>query len=257
MTRHLLRLSDLGPEGLVAMLDDADRHQALRGSRRRRARSSEYRSRSCSRRPRRATRLSLEVAVTELGGHPMVLTSAGSQMARGEPIADTARVLTRMVHAIAFRTFSDARLAELVEYSTVPVLNTLTDGGTPDAAPRGSANGAAHPRQASRVSSTLGSATATTWQTRGSKPRGSSRSISCSRVRRDSTRIPCVLDEAIARGGARPRRPRRERSRPRGACRRARTSSRAWARERSRGAPRGVPRLFGDAASFSRERLRK
>jgi ornithine carbamoyltransferase len=113
------------------MLNDADRHQALRGSK---TAPRPLVGKSIAlvfEKASTRTRLSLEVAVTELGGHPIVLTSAGSQMARGEPIADTARVLTRMVHAIAFRTFSDARLAELVKYSTVPVLNTLTDGGHP------------------------------------------------------------------------------------------------------------------------------
>jgi ornithine carbamoyltransferase len=77
------------------------------------------------------TRVSLEIAVAELGGHPVVLTSSGSQLERGEPIADTARVLTRMVHAITFRTSSEERMKELVANSTVPVLNALTDTGHP------------------------------------------------------------------------------------------------------------------------------
>jgi ornithine carbamoyltransferase len=55
----------------------------------------------------------------------------GSQMARGEPIEDTARVLSRMVHAITFRTFSDEALQTLARNSSVPVLNALTDGGHP------------------------------------------------------------------------------------------------------------------------------
>jgi ornithine carbamoyltransferase len=131
MPRHLLNLSDIGAEQLLALLDSADRYQSMRG-------------RSDAPRPLAGktvaivfekastrTRLSLEVAVFELGGHPVVITSAGSQIGRGEPIADTARVLTRMVHAITFRTFSDDRLRELASYSTVPVLNALSDGGHP------------------------------------------------------------------------------------------------------------------------------
>jgi ornithine carbamoyltransferase len=59
------------------------------------------------------------------------MTSSGSQMERGEPIADTARVLTRMVHAITFRTSSDERLRQLVAHVDVPVLNALTDTGHP------------------------------------------------------------------------------------------------------------------------------
>jgi ornithine carbamoyltransferase len=131
MPRHLLSLSDLGPEGLVRLLDSADRHQAARGTE---AASRPLTGKSIAlvfEKASTRTRLSLEVAVFELGGHPVVLTNSGSQMARGEPIADTARVLTRMVHAIAFRTTSDARLRELVLHSTVPVLNTLTDSGHP------------------------------------------------------------------------------------------------------------------------------
>jgi ornithine carbamoyltransferase len=77
------------------------------------------------------TRISLEVAVSELGGHPLVITSAGSQMGRGEPIKDTARVLSRMVHAITFRTSGPERALEMAEYSAVPVLNALTDTDHP------------------------------------------------------------------------------------------------------------------------------
>jgi ornithine carbamoyltransferase len=131
MLRHLLSLSDLGPQGLVHLLDSADRHQAARGT----ARASRpLAGKSVAlvfEKASTRTRLSLEIAVVELGGHPVVLTHSGSQMARGEPIADTARVLTRMVHAIALRTTSHERLEELVRHSTVPVLNTLTDSGHP------------------------------------------------------------------------------------------------------------------------------
>ncbi len=77
------------------------------------------------------TRISLEVAVAELGGHPLVVTSAGSQMGRGEPLADTARVMSRMVHAITFRTAGHDRLLELAKHSSVPVLNALTDKSHP------------------------------------------------------------------------------------------------------------------------------
>jgi ornithine carbamoyltransferase len=131
MPRHLLNLTDLGPEGLVRMLDASDRWQKVRGRtdapRPLAGKSVALVFEKASTR----TRLSLEVAVAELGGHPVVLTSSGSQLERGEPIADTARVLTRMVHAITFRTSSEARLRQLVEHSTVPVLNALTDTGHP------------------------------------------------------------------------------------------------------------------------------
>ncbi len=73
------------------------------------------------------TRVSFEVAIRELGGHATLVTSDGSQLGRGEPIEDTARVLSRYVHAIVFRTFGAERLDRLVAAATVPVINALTD----------------------------------------------------------------------------------------------------------------------------------
>lgn len=131
MLRHFLSLSDLGTAGLVRMLDASDRWQRLRGTD---AAPRPLAGKSVAlvfEKASTRTRLSLEVAVAELGGHPVVLTSSGSQLERGEPIADTARVLTRMVHAITFRTSSEERLKQLVAHSTVPVLNALTDTGHP------------------------------------------------------------------------------------------------------------------------------
>jgi ornithine carbamoyltransferase len=77
--------------------------------------------------PSTRTRLSLEIAVVELGGHPVVVNAQSSQMGRGEPIRDTARVMSRMVDAITFRTSSHQRVQEMAEHSSVPVLNALTD----------------------------------------------------------------------------------------------------------------------------------
>lgn len=73
------------------------------------------------------TRVSFEVAVHELGGHTTVLTSAGTQLGRGEPIEDTARVLSRYAHAIVFRTFGADRLTAMAAAASVPVVNALTD----------------------------------------------------------------------------------------------------------------------------------
>lgn len=131
MARHLLCLSDLGRDGLIRVLDSADRFERTRGTPEAARPLSGKSVALVFEKASTRTRLSLEVAVVELGGHPVVVTSSGSQLARGEPIADTARVLTRMVHAITFRTFSDDRLKELVRYSTVPILNALTDSGHP------------------------------------------------------------------------------------------------------------------------------
>jgi ornithine carbamoyltransferase len=131
MTRHFTELSDLGTDGLVRLLDAADRWQETRGT-------------PVARRPLAGksvalifdkastrTRLSLEVAVVELGGHPLVITAQTSQLGRGEPLPDTARVLSRMVHAVTLRTFEHNRLLELVQASSVPVLNALTDHNHP------------------------------------------------------------------------------------------------------------------------------
>ncbi len=127
---HLLSLSDLGSAGLVQVLDRADRHRAQRGK----TATDTLRGKSIAlvfEKASTRTRISLEVAVAELGGHPLVITSQGSQMGRGEPIRDTARVLCRMVHGITFRTSGDERLREMAEFSSVPVLNALTDTSHP------------------------------------------------------------------------------------------------------------------------------
>ncbi len=73
------------------------------------------------------TRVSFEVGVFELGGHAVVLTSQGSQIARGEPIEDTARVLSGYCHAIVLRTFGQERVGQLAQHATVPVVNGLSD----------------------------------------------------------------------------------------------------------------------------------
>ena len=73
------------------------------------------------------TRVSFEVAVWELGGHAVVMGRNDSQLGRGEPIKDTARVMSRYCHAIMVRTFGHERVRELADYATVPVINGLTD----------------------------------------------------------------------------------------------------------------------------------
>lgn len=77
------------------------------------------------------TRVSFEAAIQQLGGNAITLPMADSQLARGEPLPDTARVVSRYVDAIMFRTFADARLAAFAHAATVPVINGLSDGGHP------------------------------------------------------------------------------------------------------------------------------
>lgn len=73
------------------------------------------------------TRTSFEVGFWQLGGHPIYLSDSASQIGRGEPIRDTARVLSRMVDGIMIRTFSHESVVELAQYASVPVINGLTD----------------------------------------------------------------------------------------------------------------------------------
>jgi ornithine carbamoyltransferase len=73
------------------------------------------------------TRASFEIGIYELGGHGVVLSKGDSQLGRGEPIRDTARVLSGYCHAVMVRTFGHDRAEELARYATVPVINGLTD----------------------------------------------------------------------------------------------------------------------------------
>lgn len=73
------------------------------------------------------TRISFEVGMIQLGGHGLFIPGATTQMGRGEPIEDTARVLSRYVNGILIRTFAHSTVQQLAEYASVPVINGLTD----------------------------------------------------------------------------------------------------------------------------------
>jgi ornithine carbamoyltransferase len=73
------------------------------------------------------TRVSFEVGMVQLGGHPLFLSSGTTQIGRGEPIKDTARVMARYCDGIMIRTYSQEGVEELARWSTVPVINGLTD----------------------------------------------------------------------------------------------------------------------------------
>ncbi len=81
--------------------------------------------------PSTRTRVSFEVGIRQLGGHAVILSEAECQLGRGETMADTARVLSRYVDAIMIRTDSPAKLIELAEHASVPVINGLTDDSHP------------------------------------------------------------------------------------------------------------------------------
>jgi ornithine carbamoyltransferase len=73
------------------------------------------------------TRVSFEVGIAQLGGTPLIIDAQASQLGRGESIADTARVLSRYVDAIVWRTGDQSRIAAMAEAASVPVVNALTD----------------------------------------------------------------------------------------------------------------------------------
>src|ERR671927_1825572 len=73
------------------------------------------------------TRVSFEVGAWQLGGHALFLSSKDIQIGRGEPISDTARVLSRYVDGIMIRTYDHAEVEELARFANIPVINGLTD----------------------------------------------------------------------------------------------------------------------------------
>ena len=77
------------------------------------------------------TRVSFEVAVADLGGHPVVLSADDLQLGRGEPLADTARVLSSYLDALVVRTYDQSRLVDLATHGSVPVVNALSDEAHP------------------------------------------------------------------------------------------------------------------------------
>jgi ornithine carbamoyltransferase len=81
--------------------------------------------------PSTRTRVSFDMAMRQLGGETMLLNGADMQIGRGETIADTARVLSRYVDAIMFRTTGHEKLMEMAEHASVPVINALTDDSHP------------------------------------------------------------------------------------------------------------------------------
>jgi ornithine carbamoyltransferase len=123
MPRHFLTGEELTSEELERLLD-----RAIELKRDRLA-SDALAGRSVAlifEQPSTRTRLSFEVGVHELGGHPVVLRQGEMQIARGESTRDTAMVLSRFVHAIAIRTVPHAVVAELAAHAEVPVINMLT-----------------------------------------------------------------------------------------------------------------------------------
>jgi ornithine carbamoyltransferase len=128
LPRHLLTGTELDREELLALLARADALKAAPLS----SRALEGRSVALIfEKHSTRTRLSFQAGVFELGGQPVVLRRDELQLARGESVGDTARILSRHVAAIGVRTGPDALLRELAEVATVPVFNMLTAGHHP------------------------------------------------------------------------------------------------------------------------------
>ncbi|MGN1021570.1 MAG: ornithine carbamoyltransferase [Aristaeellaceae bacterium] len=125
--KHLLKLLDLTPEEIANLLDLADRlkadnkagipHPLLKGKT-----LGMIFEKSSTR-----TRVSFETGMYQLGGHALFLSSRDLQIGRGEPVEDTARVLSRYLDGIMIRTFAQEEVESLARYGSIPIINGLTD----------------------------------------------------------------------------------------------------------------------------------
>jgi ornithine carbamoyltransferase len=134
--RHFLNLTDAGGDAIAAMIDDAmDRKAARAGSPKGAAdKDAPLAGRTLAmifEKNSTRTRVSFDMAIRQLGGTSLILDAGTTQLGRGETIADTARVLSRMVDAIMIRTDDHAKVEELAKYADVPVINGLTDFSHP------------------------------------------------------------------------------------------------------------------------------
>ncbi len=134
--RHFLDLGDAGGDAVAAMLNDAIDRKAARSGLPKGAPDADaplagrvlalvFEKNSTR------TRVSFDIAMRQLGGTVLLLDSASSQLGRGETIADTARVLSRMVDGIMLRTDDHIKIEEMARNATVPVINGLTDMSHP------------------------------------------------------------------------------------------------------------------------------
>jgi len=122
---NLISISDLSREEILKLLESAEAFRARRGGH-----GQPLQGKSLAmifEKPSTRTRVSLEVAASELGGHPLYLSAGELQLGRGETISDTARVLSRYVHVITARVYSHSTVVQLAAHATVPVVNALSD----------------------------------------------------------------------------------------------------------------------------------
>ncbi|MFH1513241.1 MAG: ornithine carbamoyltransferase [Bacillota bacterium] len=129
--KHLLKLTDCSAEEILELINLADQlkyeqkhgiaHPILKGK----TLGMIFQKASTR------TRVSFEVGMAQLGGHALFLSSRDLQIGRGEPVQDTARVLSRYVDGIMIRTFAQQEVEDLAKYGSIPVINGLTDYAHP------------------------------------------------------------------------------------------------------------------------------
>lgn len=134
--RHFLNLGDAGGDDIAAMINDAIDRKAARAGLPKGAPDADapLKGRVLAlvfEKNSTRTRVSFDIAMRQLGGSVLLLDSASSQLGRGESIADTARVLSRMVDGIMLRTDDHAKIEEMARHATVPIINGLTDMSHP------------------------------------------------------------------------------------------------------------------------------
>lgn len=134
--RHFLDLDAVPATDLRAILDEAARRKAARAGLPKGAPDPDaplagHALAMLFEKNSTRTRVSFDLAIRQLGGFPVLLSATESQISRGESIADTARVLSRMVDAMMFRANRHGDLLELARHATVPVINGLTDASHP------------------------------------------------------------------------------------------------------------------------------
>jgi len=123
---NLISITDLSQEQIIKILDRAETYRIERDK----YDEVTLQGKSMAmifEKPSTRTRVSLEIALEELGGHALYLSSGELQLGRGETLADTARVLSRYVHGITARVSSHSTIKQLARYANVPVINALSD----------------------------------------------------------------------------------------------------------------------------------
>lgn len=129
--KHLLKLSDLSSEEIINLLNLADQ---LKYEKKNRIEHKLLAGKSLGmifEKSSTRTRVSFEVGMYDLGGNPLFLSSNDLQIGRGEPVQDTARVLSRFLDGIMIRTFAQKEVEDLAEYGSIPIINGLTDYAHP------------------------------------------------------------------------------------------------------------------------------